>query len=727
MPRLILTIAILLLTTGSAIAQSPDAFMDSTARTLVEKARARRQIADVSVERYKAVTKERISLGLRGLRRDRLMYRREVAGRVEWTREGDGRIEVLGAREMIPVAMKGMKVPDDLISFMPHLAFDPADNRMLLGWDDDGFVRHPLAPDAESHYRYRTGSTTTLQLQDGRTIRLVALEIVPRRADPHLISGGFWLDAETHGVVQAAFKLARKIDILRDLEDEDDPDDDDVPGFLRNITADLDYVTIDYGLYDLRWWMPRLIAFEGGVRVGPFRMPLLYERSYSQYEIEGVEQPVAIPMEEMMRRDSVREAQQERCEGRMSVTVGSGKAEGNDTTPKRVLQGTCGRWHVVMPADTNSLMTSDLLSGNAFSSAEELLTDADLKQLKDRLKGLGGIPGMSGPPELQYSLFDPGMLRYNRIEALSGGASASADFGRYIISSNARIGLADLVPNFELELEKPGESMTMSLTAYRRNNGTDPLRSPFTMGNSLASLLFGRDEADFYRTLGVELRGEPAGVAGGWYSWRLYAQRERAAEVETQFSVRHLFDGEYNFRPNIIADEIDAFGGEFVLRMSRGLNPTGFRFGAELYGHGAAGDFGFGRSALTLRLGIPLPGALDLATEYSAGWSVDSMPRQHLWYLGGSSTLRGYDGGVMIGESFWRGRLEIGYGLPAFRLVGFSDVGWAGPRDDFTQARALLSVGAGVSLLDGILRLDLARGLREPRGWTLSLYYDAAL
>ena len=729
MPRLILTIAILLATADSLWAQASNAYLDSTARVLVEKARARRQIADVSVERYQALTKERISMGLRGIRRDRLMYRREVAGRVEWTREGEGRIEILGAREMVPVAMKGVKLPDDLISFMPHLAFDPADNRMLLGWDDDGFVRHPLAPDAETHYRYRTGSTTTIQLQDGRTIRLVELEIIPRIADPHLISGSFWLDAETHGVVQAAFKLARNIDILRDLDDEDDADDDDIPGFLRNITADLDYVTIDYGLYELRWWMPRLIAFEGGVRVGPFRMPLLYERSYSQYEIEGVEHAVAIPMEEMMRRDSVREAQQERCEGKMSVSVnvGSGKPEGNDTTPKRVLQGTCGRWHVVMSADTNALMTSELLPGNAFSDDEELLTEADLKQLKDRLEGMAGIPAMMGPPELQYSIFDPGMLRYNRVEGLSGGASASADFGKYIISGNARIGVADREPNFELEVEKPGEGMTLSLGAYRRLNGTDPLRNPFTIGNSLASLLFGRDEADFYRTLGVELRGVPAGVTGGWYAWRLYAQRERAADVETQFSVRHLFDGDYSFRPNIIADDNDAFGGEVWLRLSRGLNPTGFRFGAELYGHGSAGDFQFGRSALTLRFGIPLPGPFDMATEYAGGWSVDSIPLQHLWYLGGSASLRGYDAGVMIGESFWRGRVEIGYGLPAVRLVGFSDVGWAGPRVDFAQAKPLLSVGAGVSMLDGILRLDLARGLREPKGWTLSLYYDAAL
>jgi hypothetical protein len=724
MPRLVLTIAILLSSSHVILAQDANVYADSSARLLVQMARARRQIADVSVERYKALSKERISMGLRGLRRDRLMYRREVVGRVEWTREGEGRIEILGAREMIPVAMKGMKVPDDLIDFMPHLAYDPADNQMLIGWDDDGFLRHPLAPDAESHYRYRAGSKTTIQLQDGRTIRLLELEIIPQRSDPHLITGSFWLDAETHAVVQAAFRLARKIDILRDLDDEDDPDDDDVPGFLKNMTAELDYVTIDYGLYDLRWWMPRLIAFEGAVRVGPLRMPLLYERSYSEYEIEGVDQPVAIPIEEMMRRDSVRATQQERCEGGMTVRMGT---ETTDSTKPRQMQGKCGRWTVVMPADTNALLTTDLLPGDPFSHDEELLTDADLRQLKDRLEGLARAPTLLGVPELRYSLFDPGMLRYNRIEGLSVGTSASADFGTYILSGNARIGIADVEPNFELEIEKPGQSMSLSLAAYRRLNGTDPLRSPFAFGNSLASLLFGHDESDFYRTLGVELRGEPAGAAGGSYWWRLYAQRERSAEVETNFSVRHLFDSSYEFAPNIIADDNDAVGAEGVLHFNRGLDPAGFHFGAELYGNASTGTFDFGRAALTLRFGIPLPGPFDMATEYAAGTSVDSLPLQHNWYIGGVGTLRGYDAGVLTGESFWRGRAEIGYGMPAVRLVGFSDVAWAGPRADFTRGKPLLSVGAGVSFLDGIIRLDVARGLREPRDWRASLYFDAAL
>lgn len=724
MPRLLLTFVLLLFMADMATAQTSDAYIDESARELVRRARERRQIADVSVEAYKALAKERISAGLRGLRRDRLMYRREVAGRIEWTREGPARIEVLGAREMVPIAMKGVQLPKDLAGFMPHLAFDPADQRMLFGWDDDSFVKHPLAPDAETDYRYRTGGTTTIQLQDGRVVRLVELEIVPRRADPHLINGSFWLDAETHSVVQIAFKLARKIDVLRDLEDEDDPEEDDIPGFLRNITADVDYVTIEYGLYDLRWWMPRIIAFEGGIRVGPFRMPLLYERSYSEYEIKGVEQPVAITMAEMMQRDSVRRAQEEQCDNRMTVTIGDKPSRDTTSTEQ---SGRCGRWEVAMSADTAKIIGSDLLPSNEYSDDEELLTESDLERLKDRLKGIPGVPSLLSAPDVKYSLIDPGMARYNRIEGLSVGSSASVDFGNYIVNAEARIGIADLEPNFELGIQRPGENVSLTLGAYRRLNSTDPWRRPFTIGNSLSSLLFGREDTDFYRSLGVELRGEPAGAAGGSYWWRLYAQQERTADVETQFSVRHLFNDAYEFRPNIVADDNEVVGGEATWRLQRGLNPTGFRFGAELYGNAASGSTNFGRGAITLRFGIPLPGPLDMATEYAAGSSVDSVPSQHLWYMGGSGTLRGYHGGQMIGESFWRGRAEIAWGMPAVRLVAFTDLGWAGPRAEFSKGRPLLSAGAGMSLLDGLLRFDVARALRAPTGWAAILYFDASL
>jgi hypothetical protein len=40
---------------------------------------------------------------------------------------------------------------------------------------------------------------------------------------------------------------------------------------------------------------------------------------------------------------------------------------------------------------------------------------------------------------------------------------------------------------------------------------------------------------------------------------------------------------------------------------------------------------------------------------------------------------------------------------------------------------AVASAGAGFSVLDGIIRLDLARGLQGPRSWRLDFYLDGLL
>jgi outer membrane translocation and assembly module TamA len=71
--------------------------------------------------------------------------------------------------------------------------------------------------------------------------------------------------------------------------------------------------------------------------------------------------------------------------------------------------------------------------------------------------------------------------------------------------------------------------------------------------------------------------------------------------------------------------------------------------------------------------------------------------------------------------------VEIANRLPAARLVLFYDVGRAAPRDHLSLARPLMGAGVGASFLDGLIRIDLARALRSPKGWRLDFYMDGAL
>jgi hemolysin activation/secretion protein len=128
---------------------------------------------------------------------------------------------------------------------------------------------------------------------------------------------------------------------------------------------------------------------------------------------------------------------------------------------------------------------------------------------------------------------------------------------------------------------------------------------------------------------------------------------------------------------------------------------------------------------------VPLVG-LATAVEASAGTSAGSVPAQSLWYLGGPASLRGYAGAAAVGEAFWRARVDLASQATGARLTLFGDAAWAGPRAAFADnapfaAKPLLAWGVGASFLDGLIRLDVARGLRRPAGWRVDLYWDGAL
>jgi hypothetical protein len=59
--------------------------------------------------------------------------------------------------------------------------------------------------------------------------------------------------------------------------------------------------------------------------------------------------------------------------------------------------------------------------------------------------------------------------------------------------------------------------------------------------------------------------------------------------------------------------------------------------------------------------------------------------------------------------------------------VIFGDIGWAGDRTTWRDIGSPISgVGAGVSILDGLVRLDVARGLQPvgQRGWRVDAYLE---
>jgi len=703
------------------------AYADPVARRLVAEARTRRETIDRSITGYRTTMRERIGAGVRALRRDRMLFRRELVLRIDWRRDTIGRIDVIGARQAVPAVRPQVELPDDLKGDVADYAFDPADDRLTVGFGgsesrdtEDSTKRrrrsmrlgHPLAPGSEANYRFAVGDSSVLAFPDGRTIVLRELRVMPRRVAFELMTGSFWIDEKSHGVVRALFRPARPFDLE---EDGDEDDVEDVPGFVKPIRVEVRFISIDYGLWDGRWWLPRLIAFDGVATAGSWlQMPMRYERLYDDYEVTGdtATRRTARPPRATAAADSTARAQ---CH------------EQADTLTQQRIEcvcrnGECLRFTVNIPTDTAALLGSTELPPAFSGMGDTLISTGETQELAH---GLGRLP--EAPWQFQAKPPRWGLARYNRVEGLALGARGELDFGRLRLDGTARVAFADGEPDLEAGVTRETGTARLRLSVYRRLNGVDPEAGSLGIGNSLSALFLGRDDGDYYRSAGLALTALPAITAPQSFSVVVYAERQRRAAKRTDFSLAHTLHSDHVFRSNVVADSADQLGAAVTLRAQRGVDPETARWGADMTLDGGAGTYGFGRVTATLRIAAPLAPRVAGALELAGGSSAGRVPVQSRWYLGGPNTLRGYGGGVTSGDAFWRARVEIANRLPAARLVLFYDVGRAGPRDHLSLARPLMGAGLGASFLDGLVRIDLARALRSPRGWRLDFYVDGAL
>lgn len=736
-----------------------DAYLDPGARVLVARARERVAAADHSITEYSTRARERISVGIRALRRDRMLYRREVAADVLWRRDGVGHVRVLGAREVVPIARPDPRVPGRAAREGADLAFDPRRNQLIshLGDSDGDGIRTPLAPGSEADYRFATGDTTRIRLAGGREVRLVELRVIPRRPSGLLVRGSLWLDLDHYAAVRGVFRLAAPLDIVRDLEDEDD---DDVPGILQPMEANLRYLTVDYGLWEDRWWMPRLVALEGEARVGDLgRVPVRFERSYESYQVRGEGMPplqiadldssvsdsavvmsscgddadeaesaddtehasTVAPEDEASRRGE-REVIPQPADSASRVEDDTAR----DDARARRSREECWSFTSTVPEDSILLGGPDL-PGSIYD-AESLISDAEIRELTSVLNigALGGTPWHAPVTRVEY--LKPRLVRYNRVQGLALGAEVSADFGAARFDATGWIGTSDLEPNLEVGAERSTFGSLQRLALYRRLETVQPASSDPGLARALSAFLFGRDDDDYHRTLGAELIARSAGDPASGYELRIFAERQRTAEKTTDLSVPNLLSAERGFHENITADEADQAGVELTGRLAGGQDPRAVRWTLSGSVLGETGDYTLARPGASASLGFPLPFDAVAAVEVAGGTSLGEPTIQRLWYLGGPATVRGYGGGSRIsGEAFWRSRVEVGSSGPAARVALFSDAGWAGPRDAWVFDPPLLSAGIGASFLDGLLRVDLSRALRTDTGWRLDVHMDSVL
>jgi hypothetical protein len=322
--------------------------------------------------------------------------------------------------------------------------------------------------------------------------------------------------------------------------------------------------------------------------------------------------------------------------------------------------------------------------------------------------------------------FDRGLLRYNRVEGLSLGIAAERLLGSgYTESALARIGAADRQPNAEASLVRTNTRSEIRGTVYRRLVAANDWGNPLGVGASAVAAVFGRDDGFYYRTLGGELTGfrqrDPTSAALGW---RLFVERDDSAPVRTTLSIARAF-GPSAFGPNIQATAGGFAGAGGFASFLWGSNPQAVRASWVTRVEAASGIASFARGSSELTVASRLGGVADATITAAGGATAGTAPPQRLWYLGGASTIRGFAAGSATGNAFWLGRAELSRGPTLVRPSVFYDVGWAGSRSTWRSPGSPLSgAGVGASMLDGMLRLDVARPVSVGAKWRVDFYFE---
>lgn len=739
------------------------AFLDAPARELLLRARDSRLRQDTTLLSYDATAYQRVSMGLalRKLIPERLAFREDQVVRVQWHRDRGVFAEVLGHRRAVPIASRDTDMESDAGQNVP-IPYLPGQETLWVGAgiaevevNDRGPV-NPLASGAEAYYRYATGDSVTLQLPDGRLIRLRELQVRPREPRWNLSVGSLWFDMDDARLVRAVYRLSTPMDIWQVVEEQEDDDDDDVPravkAMLNPLRATVRSVTVEYGLEEGRFWLPRVQSVDAEVQVSFMRAPIRFEQSFRYAAVNGpveVPEPPAIAEEEaaqvdtlanagvvtVMRdertraqRDSMRAVRDSLNDARRAEKERECSTTGSYTRRSTRMEGTFPVT-VRVPCDSVALANSEALPGSLYDDNEQLFGDAERDRLVRQALALGAQAGW-GPqrPVFRWGIGD-GLLRYNRVEGLSPAVRMDQQLGNGLaVTALARVGTADLEPNGELALTLDDGRRLLRAGVYRRLLAANDWGDPLAVGNSASALFFGRDDGLYYRSWGAELAGEASsGLSsrGGRLTWRAFVERHDTAERETNFSFARWFN-ENDFYPNIEANELTVFGFGWTYTQYFGLDPRGLRTFLVVRGEGGTGGASYSRGMMDLTFMHPIAGRLDGALTLSGGTSGGTLPAQRQFYLGGPWTIHALRPGTAAGNAFWMARSELAYGRVVGRPFVFFDVGWAGERSDWrTPGTPLTAAGVGYSFLDGLVRAELSRSFRPEERMRLDLRVGA--
>jgi hypothetical protein len=649
---------------------------------------ARRRAGDSLVTDYRARLRYRLTVGL-GRRRwaevPAAAVEEQVAD-VQWQQPNDLRVDMIARRFRSRGSGLQLSSVWDRPWFVPREVNDSV--RIFSDEFPATGALHPLADAGPAWYRYMLTGGLSVSQGGGSALRLLRVEVRPRRIGPALIAGQMWIDSATAQVVRLTF---RYVGTALWVKPEGVRPADSVSASRRNalanriISVDAD---LEYGLQDGKYLMPRRQVVSGRVRIpllSDLVIPFQATTTFEDYEI-NTGRPVAftVPLPDTTAdtrnvRDSLR------------------AWDFADRWPG-------GRYELHRPSDAeldrypywpDSLsLASDPSDARRARETETQLADL-AQELPDSLTG-------EPTHGIAYERLTDAM-RYDRVQGLSLGVGYQVRVpgvrftGLY---GTVRYGFSDERVTGRLTLLRDAPGGRLAISGYREIGDLDPFAQGHGLGNTLNALFAGHDNGDYSLAQGGSVGFETSLGLGLDLDVAARLERESSVGRTAKSAVNDFLGGSGIFPLNPTIDE-GTFGGGRARLVGSGAvrwNLAADLIGGE--GRSTGRLYGEARRGIGGRRGITLGVKAGIAT-------TPTMP-QALFRLGGLATVRGFDYGERRGSAFWSARLDVAPFRGRFRPVAFLDAGQAGTASELFSSGALVGGGLGLSIFHGLLRLDFS-------------------
>ncbi len=678
------------------VARADDAWNTPEARTLLERGRAAREgvVAEGSLQSYQALTEGHIYFYVDPEGGEQALIRvDQVAVELFWEAPDLVRQRIVGERSETRLPVRDFRYYLDRLTLVQYGFGDEIE--VGHGLDVAG-VPHPLArppggdPERE-RYDVRLADSVSLRLPGtDAPLRIHELQVRPRDPSQPAVLGSIFLNAADGQLVRMAITFT--------------------PASYVDPRTDRIQVSLDYGLWEGRYWLPN-------------RQELEVRR-----EVPELDFGVGTVIRAVLR---------------------VGDYELNAPMPSHLL----GAPSVTQaPAGLRSAypFRTGLFEEMQRDGVGGVVTRVDRRVLEAEAARLLGNRPPSGLSPLRFHLPDlSSVVRADRVRGVQGGMGSSLRVG-----GSGRIrgwggyAAASGHPALRLELEVPGDGPWRFGGKATLNEGVDLGARPAAPGvvSTLGSLFWGEDYLDLYRrrgawvaasrtlgeagsasAIGGSLGGSPAG--GGQTRLRVQGGIERHDPAPVRWESAPL-GGRTASRgqasPEVTPGRFASLGLHLDHR-EEGVGfggwggPLGSRL--ELRGEGEllAGGAGVGLrveggAALSRRA---TDGSHEVRTHLAFGTRTGDVLVQQARYLGGRGTVPGIPFRQARGPIWALGGAEVSRDLqtPWVRLRGGVDLGW-------TDNTALAGVRAGVGLFFDLLRIDLARGMTREGEWQLLLGID---